>query len=843
MNGASVSFAHEQAFRLHASQRNLAAAKLCSLLAAILMPAGLTLDLATNPDRSVSFFLLRIAATAGVLAVLALSRHPAAPKHTYGLGLAPVVICALSIQLMIESLGGFASSYYAGLNLCLLAIGILYTWSLKEAALACLLVVSIWLIPSLFRSPLDDFANFFNNLYFLILTSVVAIAANTSRYRQTRREFDATSELARTSAQLESALEQLQELNRQKTEFFTNISHELRTPLTLILTPVEARLGNGDLEGAELNFFEIIRRNAYRLLRLIDDLLDHARIDAGRFRLRVTTVDLGLLVRHSLAAFQPAATSRGIRLEVQGPESIEGLHGDSHRLEIVLTNLLSNALKFTPDGGSILLDLQVGADEVRLSVTDSGPGISPQDQLRVFDRFFRAEDSEQRSHGGAGIGLSLAKELIELHGGSLSVSSGPELGATFTIRLPLGRAHFRPEILERRKVQLDVTRRRRASDLQLITKEAEPAIPEPATEVDEEPIHLEKGRKPRIAVVEDNDEIRALIVGLLTPAFEVSTASDGREGLSLVREEHPDLVISDVMMPRMSGTELCVAIKADPKLQSTPVILLTARSGPEAAIEGYAHGADDFVAKPIHPRVMVARVRAQLRLRAMGLQLASQARLAAVGTLAAGIGHEVRNPVNAVINGARTLLERHQLEPSARKVLEIIEDAGTRIDEISYALLDHAQPAEEDRPRPCDVRVGLDATLRLLQHRSAGVKVHREYASNRSVVGSAAQLNQVFMNLLDNAIRSSAENVWVGVHDDDERLSISIEDDGPGVPREMVQRIFDPFFTTREPGVGTGLGLYLSNQIVLKHGGNLLHAERPGGGAIFKVELPAQEPT
>jgi len=828
-----------ETFRDYIGERNLVAARLAALLVAGLMPTGFLVDWLTYGAAG-DFIGIRAMGTAGALASFGFTFLPWGRRWTYPFGLLPALIGAFTLAVIIHRLEGYVSPFYAGLNLCILGLGIVFTWTIPQTSFACAAIISFWLVPALASDGPLKVAPFANNLYFLVLTSFIAIASNETRFRQVRREFQASSALQKTSRELAAALEKLRELDRVKTEFFTNISHELRTPLTLILTPVENAIAKGSAKEDE-HLLETIRRNAYRLLRLIDDLLDLSRIDAGRLRLNVAPVDLPKLAEHMVESFRAAAESRRIALTLKAPERIEDLHGDEHRLEMVLTNLIGNALKFTPDGGRIDIVVESDGTLARMSVRDTGPGISAEDQKRIFDRFYRV-DAPERQQGGAGIGLSLARQLVELHGGALTVMSEPGQGSTFSAMLPHGRDHFRPEIVERRMVAVDMPGGRRASDWQGPEVEADALPPAPEGEgPPEPPIELEGGRRARIVLVEDNDELRGLIENLLTPSFDVMTARDGEEGLRLVRKQRPDLVVSDVMMPRMSGTELCARIKQDAELKATPVILLTARSGPEAVLEGYAFGADDFVSKPLHPRILVARVRAQLRLRALSLQVLSHAKLAAVGTLAAGIGHEVRNPVNAVINGALTLLERNTLEPSARKLLEVIADAGSRIESISGALLDHAHPAEQDRPRLCDVRAGIDATLRLLEHRAREVEVHRHYESGRNVVASAGELNQVFMNLLDNAIRSSARNVWIRVADDADRLAVRIEDDGPGVPVEIAQRIFDPFFTTREPGVGTGLGLYLSSQIISKYGGNLRHEVRPGGGAIFMIDLPAEK--
>ena len=220
----------------------------------------------------------------------------------------------------------------------------------------------------------------------------------------------------------------------------------------------------------------------------------------------------------------------------------------------------------------------------------------------------------------------------------------------------------------------------------------------------------ERGRA-RILLVEDHDEVREFIGTLLWPHYELLVAENGREAWDLVRAESPDRVVSDVMMPEMSGTDLARAIKSDPALRATPVILLTARVGSEATLEAYAHGADDFVAKPFHPRVLMARIRAQLRLRALGLQLAQQEKLAAVGTLAAGILHEVRNPVNAILNAARVLSGGRSKPEMTRQLIQIIADGAQRIEGITTALDSHARPAEAGVTHSCDIREGLDADV------------------------------------------------------------------------------------------------------------------------------------
>jgi signal transduction histidine kinase len=294
------------------------------------------------------------------------------------------------------------------------------------------------------------------------------------------------------------------------------------------------------------------------------------------------------------------------------------------------------------------------------------------------------------------------------------------------------------------------------------------------------------------------------------------------------------------MMPGLAGTGLVQAMRREPALRATPVLLLTARSGPESALEGFGAGADDFIEKPFHPRVLVARVAAHLRLRALSLQLASQSRLAAIGTLAAGVGHEVRNPVNAVLNGVRVLLSREGLAPGDQKLLRIVEDGAGRIERISAALLHHASPGDGGGWRPVDVCAGLEATLSLLGHELRGVRVERDFQTQPRVVAPAAELNQVFLNLIDNARRAGATTVWLKVRADGPRAMVSVEDDGPGVSADVAPRLFVPFATGRPPGDGVGLGLFISAESIKRFGGTLSYVPRTGGGAVFTAVLPRE---
>jgi signal transduction histidine kinase len=235
----------------------------------------------------------------------------------------------------------------------------------------------------------------------------------------------------------------------------------------------------------------------------------------------------------------------------------------------------------------------------------------------------------------------------------------------------------------------------------------------------------------------------------------------------------------------------------------------------------------------------MARIKAQLKLRALAIQLAQREKMAVVGTLAAGILHEVRNPINAIRNASRLLSVGEVDQTVATQLLDVISEGAQRIEGIAAALDSHARPADAGGSAPSDVREGIDATFRLLAHRMAEVSLHRDYQTDRLADVPSGPINQVFMNLADNAVRIGAKNIWVRVAERGEFVRVEFADDGPGVPTQYGSRIYDPFFTGRKDGSGTGLGLYLSRQIVESHRGSIWHEARSGGGAVFVIEVPA----
>lgn len=805
-------------------------------------------DWLLEPEHWRSFLAIRVAVALFGTAVALWIRRPGRERYTWEAFWLWLFVCGAGIAVMLPQVESLLE-YTLGFSLILYGAGLLPFWRPTWAATNILAIIGSAGLAFLVMPSHDVGQDLVAGLFFVLTGAAASLVMATFKHSLLHRDYLTRTELGRTSDKLAKALKRLEALDRMKNRFFANISHELRSPLTLILAPVQLLLRE-ELPAEARRNLRAVEQNADHLLRLIDDLLDLSRLDTGALRLKLADLDLGAVVQRTVERARPAAEARGQRLSFQSEADLPAQIGDEHRMEIVVGNLVGNALKYTPDDGQVQVRVSREGDSLRVDVQDDGPGIPPQEVEKIFDRFFQSERTEHQLVGGVGIGLALAKELVELHGGRMMLETRLGAGSTFSFTVPLGRDHYTPDVIERRSGVVDrrITYRgdanpgRRATDVPPPTF-AMPAVPgDPARTAGPEhpPLRLEWGRKPRVLLAEDKADLRDFVATLLARDFEVTTAADGDRAWELVQEERPDLVLSDVMMPGRSGRELCRAIKDDPQLHSIPVILLTARAGSDATVQAYAHGADDFVAKPFHPRVLIARVNAQLRLRALSARLAQREKLAAVGTLTAGILHEVRNPVNALMSAARTL-GTHELPPQAqRKLLGVVQDAAERINRLTTDLDAHIRPAEGNQEGCCDIMEGLGATLRLVEHRTTDLQVHIEQHGQGCVRASPGPLNQVFLNLVDNALKAGAGHLWIRVEAQGDPIRVVVADDGKGIPPDALDRIFDPFFTTAEPGAGTGLGLFLSREIVQRAGGSLRADHRPEGGAVFIIELPAE---
>ncbi|MEV8371120.1 SpoIIE family protein phosphatase [Kribbella sp. NPDC056861] len=416
-------------------------------------------------------------------------------------------------------------------------------------------------------------------------------------------------ESARSYQAQQRRADELAELDRAKTAFFSNISHEFRTPLTLIMAPLNDLRQRSDDPRLQQEL-EVIHRNSLRLGKLVNSLLDFSRIEAGRMQAQFEPVDLSAVTAELASVFRSAIERAELEFEVDCPTGPRSVRLDRGLWEKVVLNLLSNALKFTFTG-TIRISVAAETDTAVVTVADTGVGVPADEMPRLFERFHRIENARSRSHEGSGIGLALVKELVELHGGTISSSSVEHQGTTFTIRIPYG-----PDVVPHGNEP--------GADASLRTN-PEPFVQEalrwlPNSAGADEIAQLKDQAAPanetaRILVADDNADMREYLARLLTDAgHQVTLANDGQYALEAALSTLPELVISDVMMPRLDGLQLVAALRDEPRTAGTPVLLLSARAGQEASILGLEAGADDYLVKPFSAAELLARVQTNVRL-------------------------------------------------------------------------------------------------------------------------------------------------------------------------------------------------------------------------------------
>ncbi|CAM5323396.1 histidine kinase OS=Streptomyces cyaneofuscatus OX=66883 GN=G3I52_03160 PE=4 SV=1 [Streptomyces cyaneofuscatus] len=415
--------------------------------------------------------------------------------------------------------------------------------------------------------------------------------------------------------------EELAELDRAKTTFFSNISHEFRTPLTLIMGPVqELREQLADAQPRVREELEAVHRNGLRLGKLVNTLLDFSRIEAGRMQASYEPVDLATVTGALASVFRSAVENAGLDFRVECEPLPEPVYIDRGMWEKVVLNLLSNALKFTFDG-SIRVSVGVQDDGAVVRITDTGIGVAAKEMPRLFERFHRIENARSRSNEGSGIGLALVKELVGLHGGVITADSTEGEGTSFTIRLPFGSAHL-PADAVRAEAGDDTSPDAAAPFVQealrwLPSEQTGVAVGEPhrvPQAVGEAPA-TRLSAQARVLIADDNADMREYLSRLLRGAgYQVHAVDDGQQALEAIRAGAPDLVVSDVMMPRLNGLSLVRALRTDSRTASVPVVLLSARAGQEASIEGLRSGADDYLVKPFAAAELLARVEANVKL-------------------------------------------------------------------------------------------------------------------------------------------------------------------------------------------------------------------------------------
>jgi len=669
--------------------------------------------------------------------------------------------------------------------------------------------------------------------------------------------------------------EALAAIDRAKTVFFSNVSHEFRTPLTLMLGPLQEALIDPTASMSLRERLELAHRNALRLRKLVNSLLDFSRFEAGRAQAVYEPLDLAGLTADLASNFQSACQRANLTLKVECPPFSEAIYVDREMWEKIVLNLLSNAFKFTLSGG-ITVRLRRDDSAALLEVQDTGVGIPEHEMPRVFERFHRIEGTHGRSQEGSGIGLALVQELVKLHGGMIEVSSVVGAGTTIGVRLPFGAAHLDPARIKAPRRLASTATSAQAYVLEALrwipdtpgsTSPEFAALAADAAGMPEQRFALSPGA--RILVADDNADMRQYVRELLATSYVVEVVADGAEALAAVGRARPDLIVTDIMMPRMDGVTLLKELRAAECSRDIPVIMLSARAGEEARVEGLNAGADDYLVKPFSARELLARVGGLLELARMRRE--NEHRLATLVTelteahrqlnlenqrkdeFLATLAHELRNPMAPIRYAAATLRPgagavtveraRQTIERQARHMARLLDDL-LDVNRITRNVI----TLKKDT---VDLRATMQEALALARP-DFEAQQHRLIVSLPPralwVHADGERIAQIIGNLLSNAIKYTEPGGEIEATLAEERAEvvIRVEDNGVGFSEVMKPKLFE-LFSQLHPAMkavrgGLGIGLAVVKQLVALHGGRV-EANSPGvgQGATFTVYLPRAE--
>ncbi len=854
--------------------RNRRAARAVLTLVAIFYPLFGVLDYIVAPREWLWLLygsrLLVTLVTLGMFPVLRTRLFERASAQVTSLYM---FVPGVGIALMIMVMGGFASPYYAGLNLVMITAGLLFTWPMRVALPFHVSTVGLYFVFSALSPSRADFITAVTSFFFLATTATVVTSAQVFGYRAAREQVVKQLQLEEATEKLSRAHEELQRLDQYKSRFFANITHELKTPLAMILSPVELLVAGelGHLTEPQRATLRSVHRNGARLLRLIADLLDLSRLEESRLRLQVAEHDLVAYLRQLVAQVEPLTTRKNISVAFEAAVPEAPAWCDLDRMERVFVNLLSNAAKFTPVGGHIVVRVRATPDTVTASVEDDGPGFPPEAAEHVFERFYQVHDGvdhERQNKGGTGIGLALARELVELHGGRIWAESEPGRGARFFVALPRDRAHLRDDVIERRTRTDDirVDDRGGATTPDLTTDLAQRedfrlmAVAEATERRIVERDADERSRGRTILVVEDTPDVVRVIHLILRQQFRIFTAPDGKKGLDLARRERPHLVITDLMMPEMDGYELTRALRADDATRHVPVVMLTARGEVDDKVRGLQAGVSAYLTKPFAARELLTTVRRLLEVQDSTTDLVLTRQMDSMEIVAGGLAHEINNPLNyiknslvrvrkdveevvAMVTGGRLdEAKLRSLDARMKTMVKTAESGVARIAATVDLMRRYSREGYSRVERPHDLfGSARDVVAMVLPATGRRVEVTTRFEGDGTVECVPEEVHQLVTNLVQNAIEASpdgegrVEVVGVGTA---EEVCLTVTDNGPGVKPEDHGRIFSPFFTTKAPGAGMGMGLTISWRVVQSLGGTLTEEGKYGEGARFVVRIP-----
>ena len=834
------------------------------IIASILYPCFSALDWITASDHARLFLYIRLAVGANFIICALLLKFPIGKKIVLPISVWGAYISILGVAIMTVYLNGFLSTYYVGIVLILFIPGLFLPWNLPATLIYGTSSIATYFFLNLTMgyAPSVTVTAAAGPFFFMTWSFAFMAFATVENGKTRRQDF-------MLRMQIEKANEELKELDKTKMRFFSNVSHELRTPLTLIIGPLEQLLqGKNDTD--TIPMLRAMEANAHRLLRQVNTILDFSKADAGKLTCHYKTGNIGTILSELVQASIPYSRQKNIELTISGVDKIPDTDMDVEKIETIAANLISNALKFTPDGGKIRICAGKDKKCVWFEVQDTGIGIPEEKLDLIFERFLQVDDQHSRNNEGTGLGLAMVRELALLHGGKIDVHSKIDKGSTFRVELP--RKPLSPRIDRREKagrrkfdkiaeeklnalIDKEYQQRRNNNNKTLFAD-----VPR-GTGLDDGITKKPTGKKnlipqdaSKILVVEDNPDLRAFIVSNLVEIYWVEQAENGRMGLDLARRMNPDLIISDVMMPEMDGYELCRQIRKDPFLSEVPIILATSKSGGEAVETGLETGANDYVSKPFEMRELKARIATHLRNRSLEKNINErETRLTAIGQMTSSVVHDLRNPLNTIMGFAQIAQQDADSlgEKEISKTLGLVMESSTRLNRMISSILDFARGyAPKLNVDPILLIPFLETTLGNHREKLGIMEIslvsRYEDCDDIQVEFDSDQMHRVIDNLIMNAKEGfftghhggEDKIIWVTARCEESHVLIRFADNGPGIPDEIRTSLFEPFTTTGKKS-GTGLGLATVRNIVSAHSGEIaVESKGKEGGAVFELKFP-----
>jgi signal transduction histidine kinase len=836
------------------------------------MLAGVMLDFFVYPEKLKELFLIRVAAALFLCVLLVSVSRNQRRTHIIALGIATAFADNIAFCSMVFFLEGATSPYYAGINLVLLGMSVLLPWTLSETFWVCLGSIVLYAVACLIEGSLFEpgaFAIFFNNTYFLAITSVICVI---SAHLQSRARFE--------DFQLRHSLDkrnhELQTLDRLKTNFFSNVTHELRTPLALIIGPIDTVLkGREKLEDRNHENLLVAQRNSLRLLKLINDLLDLTRMEQGDNVLSKKTIKLQGYLEEIIDSVRHLATAKGVTLGIEPSNEPIYLEADPARLEKVVLNLLTNAIKFTSRGGSIRVGRETLPDaKIAIFVEDNGTGIAQEDLDKIFDRFYQVSGEGGSREQGVGIGLALAKELVEQHGGRLEVESEPQKGSRFTMILPgaLSLDGTTPGELTQSYADTSYSDSEADGDQPLLQafRSADRTLINRNTETDE--ISVSGSGSQVVLMIEDEPDMVRYTTSLLNEHYRLVSARDGRNLEYLIETYNPQLILLDWMLPGRDGLTLCREIRSKANNDARKVVVITARVDEESKVLALEAGADDFLLKPFSSIELITRIDNLIRNAALQLSLKQSnhelkqtleklqetethliqsEKMNALGSLSAGLLHEINNPLNYVFSGVQLLeMQNDSFDKETREMIVDIKEGLTRVNDVMKDLKTFAYPEKPGQLSEFPLNEAFESARKITSQETLGVRLEVDLPEVLIIEGQKTQWMHVFINLLANAGKALAEHagdsekeIRVSAVCEDSGIRLVFRDNGVGIPEPVRQRIFEPFFTTRDVGKGMGMGLSICRTIIENHGGSITVDSEVDHHTTFTILIPTSADT